>query len=129
VSVLGRAGNIPKRLTSGVVGRSPTRLFTAAGPRTDPPVSSPIPTVPKFAAVPEPVPPDEPLAIRAGSYALRTTPNAEPMYPDANSPIVVLATITAPAVFSRLTIVASRFGMKSLNSTDPYVVGMSPVST
>src|SRR5919204_835327 len=106
VSVVGRAGSIPNRLTSGSVGRRPTRLLTDAGPRTDPPVSSPMPTVAKFAAMPDPVPPDDPLALRVGSYAFRTTPNADPRYPDAYSPIVVLATMTAPAFFSRDTIVA-----------------------
>src|SRR5947207_10144656 len=110
VSVLGRAGNIPKRLTSGTVGRTPTRLFTAAGPRVEPPVSSPIAAVAKFAATADPLPPDDPLAIRVGSYALRTTPKAEPRYPDANSPIVVLPSMTAPASFSRLTTVAFRPG-------------------
>src|SRR6267143_138790 len=89
VSVVGRAGIMPNRLTSGSVGRNPTRLFTAAGPRIDPPVSSPMPTMAKLAATPDPVPPDEPLAERVGSYAFRTTPNADPRKPDAYSPIVV----------------------------------------
>src|SRR5262245_60900238 len=110
---------MPYRLTSGVVGRRPTRLFAAAGPRIEPPVSSPIPTVAKFAAMPAPVPPEEPLAILVWSYALRTMPNADPRYPDANPPIVVLARITAPAVLRRVTIVASRFGTKPANSTEP----------
>ena len=39
--------------------------------------------------------------------------------PTANSPIVLLATITAPAFFSLVTIVASRCGMKFLNTSDP----------
>ena len=78
VSCVGLAGSMPNRLTSGSVGRSPTRLLTAAGPRIEPPVSSPIPTSPKFAATPVADPPDEPLGLRVGSYALRMTPDAEP---------------------------------------------------
>jgi hypothetical protein len=62
VSRDGDAGIMPKRLTSGVVGRRPTRLPWDAGPRTEPPVSSPIPTAPKLAATPMPVPQDDPLA-------------------------------------------------------------------
>ena len=67
VSLDGLAGIMPKRLTSGRVGRRPTSAWTAAGPRIDPPVSSPMPTIPKLAAMPAPVPPDEPLGLRAGS--------------------------------------------------------------
>ena len=67
VSVVGLAGIIPKRLTSSSVGRRPTSEATAAGPRIDPPVSSPMPTMPKLAAMPTPVPPEEPLGLRCGS--------------------------------------------------------------
>ena len=67
VSLDGFAGIIPCRLTNGTVGRRPTRLWTAAGPRMDPPVSSPMPTIPKLAAIPLPVPPEEPLGFRVGS--------------------------------------------------------------
>ena len=67
VSLEGLAGIIPWRLTRGTVGRRPTRLCTAAGPRMEPPVSSPMPTRPKFAAIPAPLPPDDPLGLRVGS--------------------------------------------------------------
>src|SRR5437762_10024878 len=102
-------------------------LLTAAGPRIDPPVSSPMPMVAKLAAIPEAVPPDDPLALRRGSYALRIGPDAELRYPEANSPIVALPRISAPARFSLVTIVASVAGTKSLNPTKPCVVGMSLV--
>ena len=79
VSVDGFAGSIPKRLTSsGTVGRSPTREWTAAGPRIEPPVSSPMPTRPKFAAMPAPVLPDDPLGLRVGVVRIRMTPAPEP---------------------------------------------------
>ena len=41
----------------------------------------------------------------------------------------VLARMIAPAPSSLVTMVASRCDMKPLNSADPYVVGMSRVST
>src|SRR5688572_1934549 len=96
VSMVGLDGNTPWRLTSATVGRSPTRLPTEAGPRMEPPVSSPIPTVAKLAAIPAPVPPDDPLAWRLRSYGFRIGPDAEPAYPEANSPIVAFAMMIAP---------------------------------
>ena len=56
-------------------------------------------------------------------------PDAELRYPAAYSPIVDFPIITAPAFLSLRTMVASLWGTKSLNSTDPNVVGMSLVST
>jgi hypothetical protein len=44
----------------------------------EPPVSSPMATRPRFAATPTAEPPEDPLGLRVGSYALRMTPNAEP---------------------------------------------------
>src|SRR5437870_1311869 len=60
VSLWLSSGAIPVRLTSPTVGRMPTRLLIDEGARTLPPVSVPIPTVPKFAAIATPVPPLEP---------------------------------------------------------------------
>src|SRR4029434_3143107 len=62
-SAFGLNGNEPYRLTKGTVGLKPTRLATAAGPRIDPPVSAPMPTVAKFAAIPEPVALDGPEGL------------------------------------------------------------------
>src|SRR5262245_35717716 len=115
---------MPWRLTSGSGGRRPTRLPAAVGPRTDPPVSWPMPTVAKFAATPAPVPPDDPLGWRVGSYGFRIGPDIDPAYPEANSPIVAFPMMMAPASRSLFTTVASRAGMKSLNTADPYVVTM-----
>src|SRR5262245_955928 len=113
---------MPYRLTSGTVGRNPIGLFTEACRRIEPPVSSPIPIVAKLAAIPEPVPPEDPLAFLRGSYALRIGPDAELTYPDANSPIVALPMISAPAVFSFVTIVASVAGRQSLKPATPCMV-------
>ena len=65
VSRLGLPRNIPNRLTSGSVGLSPTVLVCAAGPRIEPPVSSPIVTVAKFAAAAMPLPHEDPLGFRS----------------------------------------------------------------
>ena len=44
-------GSMPLRLTSPRVGRRPTRLVAEAGERIDWPVSLPVPTLPKLAAI------------------------------------------------------------------------------
>src|SRR5262245_24928087 len=119
VTLVGVAGIMPWRLTSGTVGRNPTRFPTDAGPRIEPPVSSPIPIAAKFAATPDPVPPEEPLALRAGAYACLMGPDADPKYPDATSPSVALRITTAPARPSLDTMVASACGTKSLKMIDP----------
>jgi hypothetical protein len=95
----------------------------------EPPVSSPIPTVAKLAAIPAPVPPDDPLAWRLRSYGFRIGPDADPAYPEANSPIVAFAMMTAPAFFNFATTVASLCGTKPLNTADPCVVSTSFVSS
>ena len=54
------SGTTPVRETRPTVGRNPASALCAAGMRTLPPVSVPIPTTPKLAASAAPVPPDEP---------------------------------------------------------------------
>ena len=58
-------GVIPAVDTRPTVGRSPTNALCADGARTDPPVSVPMPTTPKLAAMLAPVPPDEPPVANA----------------------------------------------------------------
>jgi hypothetical protein len=60
-------GMTPARLTSPRVGRMPTRLFAEAGERIDWPVSLPVPTTAKFAAIAAPVPPLDPPGVRPRS--------------------------------------------------------------
>src|SRR3981189_2347526 len=60
------SGEKPARLISPVVTRRPKRLLKDAGIRMDPPVSSPIPTSPKLAATPAPVPALDPPDWRPG---------------------------------------------------------------
>ena len=54
-----------------VVGRKPTMPHSAAGMRTEPPVSEPMPPGTSRAATATPVPPLEPPGMRVGSYGLR----------------------------------------------------------
>src|SRR5581483_4918587 len=77
-SRVGVAGIIPNPLTSGSVGLSPTMDLRAAGPRTEPKVSSPTATAAMLADTATPDPEEEPLGSRAGSYGFRQTPYAEP---------------------------------------------------
>ena len=51
---------MPARETSAQLVRMPARALFDDGLRTEPQVSEPKPTTPKFAARPAPVPPDEP---------------------------------------------------------------------
>jgi hypothetical protein len=77
----------------------------AAGSRTDPPVSSPMPAGAMRAAIAAPLPPLEPPGMRAGSYGLRTKPKCGLLEvtavrmkaPPTMSMQFAFASITAPA--------------------------------
>src|ERR1700732_737796 len=93
-----------------------------------PPVSLPIekPTSPAAVAAPEPaLEPDDPSSSSHGFIVW--PPNQ--MSLSASAPRLSLATSTAPALWSRLTTAASSEGMRFLNGSAPYVVGMPAVST
>ena len=98
--------------------------------RIEPQVSDPHPTAPKLAATAAPVPPDEPPGLRAGSYGFRVWPPSELMLviPAANSCMLVLARMTAPASRSFHTWSASRGGTEAASASVEPVVGMSKVS-
>src|SRR5262245_38965306 len=123
-------GIIPAGLTSPRVGRTPTRLLAEAGDRIDWPVSEPVPSTPKLAAIAAPVPPLEPPGVRDKSYGFRVWPPSEltvvPLH--ASSIRLALAITIAPASRSRLTTKPSDAGIDFANVTDPPVVGMSAVS-
>ena len=55
------------RLTSPSVGFSPTSPFIDDGHTTDPSVSVPSPAAAKLAAMPAPVPLDDPHAVRSSA--------------------------------------------------------------
>ncbi len=87
----------------------PTTPQNDAGCRTDPPVSEPSATGTTPAATSAAEPPEEPPGTRAGSRGCFTRPNAECSVEDpiANSSMLVLAAIIAPASRSRVTAVAA----------------------
>src|SRR5215210_5745743 len=98
----------PQRLTRPYVGLSPTTPQSAAGCRTEPPVSDPSAAGTIRAATAAAEPPDDPPATRAWSHGLRAGPNAECSVdePIANSSQFVLPTRIAPAASSRSMTVA-----------------------
>src|ERR687885_1890700 len=101
----------------------PTTPHSAAGWRTEPPVSDPKATGTMRVATAAADPPDEPPGTRAVSQGLRTTPNAEFSFDDpiANSSQFVLPTRTAPAASSRWTTVASYGGTNVSRMRDEAV--------
>src|SRR5438093_7753086 len=68
--VFSAAPIIPSRLTSSWVGASPTMLLFFAGWCMDPPVSSPMEHVIRFAATDDPEPPLEVPGVRFVLYGL-----------------------------------------------------------
>ncbi len=69
-------------------------------------------------------PPDEPPAVRERSYGLRVTPNTSLKVwpPAANSGMLVLPMVTAPAALIRSTARSSPSGTKSDLAREPNVV-------
>src|SRR5215510_14385288 len=101
VNKAGQPSHIPVRLTSPAEGCIPTRLFHVDGRRIEAEPSSPTPTAARLAAMPAPVPPDEPPAVRSSAYGFLVAPNNEPKaFPPPNSPSVALARMMAPAFLS-----------------------------
>src|SRR5580693_10387029 len=103
---------------------------TAAGWRIEPPVSVPMASGASYAATAADEPPDEPPGTLSRSHGLRLGPNAEFSVdePMANSSMLVLPRMTAPACLSRLVIVASYGGCQPSRMRLPHVVGMPMVA-
>src|ERR1039457_1121517 len=99
---------------------------TAAGWRIEPPGAGPSARGAWEAATAAAEPPDEPPGILARSHGLRLGPNAEFSVeePMANSSMLVLPMMIAPACFSRCVIVASYGGAQPARMREPQVVGM-----
>ena len=124
------SGTMPSRLSSPSEGFRPAMPFEVVGPRTDPPVSVPMPTCANQAAMATPVPPDDPDGVRVKSCGLRMGPSIElRVTPDANSLMFALPRMIAPASRSFRTMNASSGGIDPFSRRDPAVVGMSCVST
>ena len=122
-------GITPFRLTSPRVARKPTRLLADDGDRIDWPVSLPVPSTPKLAAIAAPVPPLDPPGVRVRSYGFLVCPPSElTVVPArASSCRFAFAMMIAPASLSFFTTNPSSGVCKRLNVTDPPVVGMSAV--
>jgi hypothetical protein len=105
-------GDMPARLISPGVTRTPTRLQKLAGKRIEPPVSSPMPTVARFAATAAAVPALDPPGSRSVSYGFSVLPLADecPNHDVAKSGRVVLPRMIAPASLSLATTVESVAG-------------------
>src|SRR6202041_880427 len=97
-------GMIPVRLTSPTVGLIPTKPFADEGHTIEPSVSVPIPTPPRFAEIPAPVPELDPHGLRSSAKGFLVNP-PRPLQPLvawldrilAHSLGLVLPRITAPA--------------------------------
>src|SRR5215469_10464689 len=98
---------------------------TAAGWRIEPPVSVPTASGASLAATAAADPPDDPPGTLARSHGLRLGPNAEFSVdePMANSSMLVLPRMIAPACLSRSTMVASYGGCQPSRMRLPQVVG------
>src|SRR5258708_7823222 len=107
----------------------PTMPQNAAGMRIEQPKSVPCASgsIPVATATAEP--PDERDGLSAGFHGLRVTPNTslKVLAPAANSGVLVLARMMAPAAFRRRTASASSVGTLFLNSGEPKVVRMPAV--
>jgi hypothetical protein len=103
---------------------SPTTPQNAAGWRIEPPVSVPSEPAASPAATAAAGPPDEPPGTRVRSHGLRVTLRAECSVdePIANSSMFDLPSITAPALASRSTTVASYGGTKFSRIFEAQVV-------
>src|SRR3954447_365019 len=106
------------------VVRRPTIPQKAAGIRIEQPKSVPCASGAMPLATAAAEPPDEPAGLSAGSHGLRVAPNSSltVFAPAANSGVLVLPRMMAPALRSRATTSASSVGMKSLYRGDAKVV-------
>src|SRR5688572_6516471 len=95
---------------------------SAAGCRTEPPVSEPRAIGAMHAATAAALPPEEPPAVRVGSQGLRVGPKAEFSVdePIANSSMLVVPIGTAPASRRRATAVEVYGARQCSRIRDPH---------
>src|SRR5215467_9133967 len=110
--------NTVGRMSIGIrpsVGLSPTIPQKEAGIRTDPPMSVPSARLTHPVATATAEPPDEPPEVRIGSRGLRVIPQSglEVKLECANSGVVVLPIMIAPALISRSTMTGVELGTQS----------------
>jgi hypothetical protein len=127
------SGSAPCVGTRLAVGLKPTRPHSAAGMRSEPPVSEPRPASAMPSATDTAAPEDEPPGMRpvARSQGLSGVPKwgLMPRPENANSVMLVRPTITAPAAFKRCTATASAVADGwPCNATEPACV-VSPATS
>ena len=130
VSRVAEIGAIPTPDTRPTVGRSPTTPHSAAGTRTEPPVSVPIAAGTSRAATAALEPPLLPPGMHRGSHGLCTAPLTALwlVMPKANSCMPSLPAIAAPAARSRCTSSASAAGALPCSAPVPTAHGQPTAS-
>src|ERR1700742_1481313 len=95
------SGTTPFKLMRLVLGRCPTMPHSAGGQRPEPEVSDPNATKHRPAATAPAEPDDEPPVMRSSFQGFFAGPKAliTPLMPKANSCMLSLPRITAPACF------------------------------
>src|SRR5689334_17539457 len=111
------------------LGFNPTMPQKAAGMRIDPPMSHPSASGTQPDPTAEPDPPDEPPGVRSVFQGFLVTPHSlvSVMPVAANSDVVVLPTMMAPAPSNRSTTTASRSGIQCSKTCEPSVVRLPRV--
>ncbi len=130
VSNLAQSGTTPSSDSKPLVVLRPTRLFHAAGIRTEPPVSEPIPAAASPKATEVAAPEEEPPGASAGSFTLGgvAVTGFRPRPENANSVIWVLPRQTSPARVAFSNTTASLEGTRPLSNAEPASVTVPAVS-
>src|SRR5215218_4478365 len=121
------SGHVEMRPRCGLM---PTRCVQAAGMRTLPAPSDPIAAVTRPAATAAALPPDDPPGVWLRDHGFRVCPNAGPLVNGhwPSSQVLVLPTMTAPAVRSLRTTSASATAVRTRPAA-PNIVGTPAMST
>ena len=130
VSKLVQSGTVPSSDKRPEVVLSPTRSFHAAGMRTEPPVSLPIPAAASPNATEVAAPDDDPPGTQAGSCRLGgvSVDGLIPMPEKASSDICVLPRQTRPKAEAVASTRASALGVRPFNKAEPASVAVPAVS-
>ncbi len=133
VSSVVDSGNAPSVLTSPPLVFSPVMPLSAAGMRTEPPVSEPIAAGASPAATATPDPLDDPPGTRcvARSHGFHGVPRCGlvPQVPNANSTICVLPSGTMPAASRWRTTAAVVVLIRCFHGAEPTPVGKPSTSS
>src|SRR5581483_5242015 len=120
---------MPSRLMRPWVGLRPTTPQSAAGMRTEPPLSDPIESGTRPAATCAPAPELEPPGEYWGfhGFLIRPKSGLSPDSPSANLFMFAFPMTTAPAAFARLTTAASAVGTFVIRDFAPAIVTLGDI--